>query len=98
MNVREVQPAGPVKQIVAHPDLQPAFARRWAGITSCTASRCVLCRIPDRFWWFAPSIDRPHTLEGPVQLFDAIGGIPAVGRKDHMVQLGQSRGRASSSP
>jgi len=70
------------------------FARRWGWDHELHCFGCVLCWSRYKFWWFAPSIDRPHTFEGLVQFFEAIGGIPAVGRTDHMGQLGQSRGKA----
>ena len=70
------------------------FARRWGWDHELQCFGCVLCWSRYKFWWFAPSIDRPHTLEGLVQFFEAIGGIPAVGRTDRMGQLGQSRGKA----
>jgi hypothetical protein len=47
-----------------------------------------------KFWWFASSIDQPHTLEGLVRFFEAIDGVPAIGRTDRMGQLGKSRGKA----
>ncbi|HUC06371.1 MAG TPA: hypothetical protein VL961_13280, partial [Acidimicrobiales bacterium] len=70
------------------------FARRWGWDHELHCFGCVLCWSRYKFWWFAPSIDRPHTLEGLVQFFEAIGGVPAVGRTDRMGQLGQSRGKA----
>ena len=70
-----------------------SFARRWGWDHELQCFGCVLCWSRYKFWWFAPSIDRPHTLEGLVQFFEAIGGIPAVGRTDRMGQLGQSRGQ-----
>ena len=70
------------------------FARRWGFDHELHCFGCVLCWSRYKFWWFAPSIDRPHTLEGLVQFFEAIGGMPAVGRTDRMGQLGHSRGKA----
>jgi transposase len=45
-----------------------------------------------RFWWFAPSLDRPHTFEGLVRFFEDVGGVAAVGRTDRMGCLGATRG------
>jgi len=52
----------------------------------------VLCWSRSRHWWFAPSCDRAHTLEGLVRFFEAVGGVAAVGRTDRMGALGISRG------
>jgi hypothetical protein len=54
----------------------------------------VLCWCRRKLWWFATSIDQPHTLEGLAGWFDDLDGVPAVGRTDRMGQLGQSRGRS----
>jgi hypothetical protein len=59
------------------------FARRWGWDYELHCFGCVLCWSRYKFWWFAPSIDRPHTLEGLVQFFEAIGGVLAVGRTPH---------------
>ena len=53
----------------------------------------VLCCCRIRRWWFATSIDQPHTLEALVGFFEAVGGVPAIGRTDRMGQLGSSRGK-----
>ncbi len=52
----------------------------------------VSCWSRHLFWWFAPSLDRPHTLEGLVRFFETVGGVPAVGRTDRMGCLGTTRG------
>jgi transposase len=70
------------------------FARRWGWDHELHCFGCVLCWSRWKFWWFGPSIDQPHTLEGLVQFFETAGGVPAVGRTDRMGQLGQSRGKA----
>lgn len=46
-----------------------------------------------RQWWFAPSIDQHHTLEGLARFYDAAGGVPYFSRTDRMGALGSSRGR-----
>jgi transposase len=70
------------------------FARRWGWDHELHCFGCVLCWSRHKHWWFAPSIDQPHTFEGLVQFFEDIGGVPAVGRTDRMGQLGRSRGKA----
>lgn len=52
----------------------------------------LLCWSRRRHWWFAPSLDRPHTLEGLVRFFTDVGGVPALGRTDRMGALGVTRG------
>jgi transposase len=52
----------------------------------------VLCWSRRRHWWFAPSVDRAHTLEGLVRFFTDVGGVASVGRTDRMGALGASRG------
>ena len=52
----------------------------------------VLCFSRRRHWYFAPSIDRPHTFEGLLRFFEDVGGIAAIGRTDRMGALGVSRG------
>ena len=46
-----------------------------------------------RMWWFTTSQDREHTFEGVARFFDAIGGVPRIGRTDRMGALGTSQGR-----
>jgi transposase len=53
---------------------------------------CVLCWSRYKYWYFADSIGQPETFEGLVNFFEAIGGVPAIGRTDRMGQLGHSRG------
>ena len=53
----------------------------------------VLCWSRRRHWWFAPSVDRPHTFEGLVRFFEDVGGVAAIGRTDRMGCLGTSRGK-----
>ena len=52
----------------------------------------VLCWSRRRHWWFAPSLDRPHTLEGLVRFFTDVGGVAALGRTYRMGALGVTRG------
>jgi transposase len=52
----------------------------------------VLCFSRRRHWWFAPSLDRPHTFEGLVRFFEDVGGVAALGRTDRMGALGTTRG------
>jgi transposase len=70
------------------------WARRWSWDHELHCFGTVLCWCRRKRWWFAPSIDQPHTLEGLAGWFDALDGVPAVGRTDRMGQLGQSRGRS----
>ena len=69
------------------------FARRWGWEHELHCFGCVLCWSRIKFWFFAPSIDQHHTLEGLVRFFEHIGGVPALGRTDRMGQLGQSRSK-----
>jgi transposase len=69
------------------------FARRWGFVHELHCFGCVLCWSRIKFWFFAPSIDQHHTLEGLVRFFEHIGGVPALGRTDRMGQLGKSRSK-----
>ena len=62
------------------------------GLGELQCFGAVLCWSRRRHWWFAPSLDRPHTFEGLVRFFEDIGGIAAVGRTDRMGCLGSTRG------
>lgn len=46
-----------------------------------------------RKWWFAPSIDQHHTLEGLASFYEAVGGVPYFSRTDRMGALGATKGR-----
>jgi len=70
-----------------------SFARRWGWDHELHCFGCVLCWSRIKFWFFAPSIDQHHTLEGLVRFFESIGGVPALGRTDRMGQLGRSRSK-----
>jgi transposase len=69
------------------------WARRWGWDHELHCFGAVLCWCRVKHWWFAGSIDQPHTLEGLVRFFETIEGVPALGRTDRMGQLGQSRGK-----
>jgi transposase len=69
------------------------FARRWGWEHELQCFGCVLCWSRYKFWWFALSIDQPHTLEGMVRFFEHVGGVPGIGRTDRMGQMGQSRSK-----
>jgi len=70
------------------------WSRRWGWAHELHCFGAVLCWCRIKHWWFADSIDQPHTLEGLVGFFEAVGGVPAIGRTDRMGQLGSSRGNA----
>jgi transposase len=70
------------------------FARRWGWEHELHCFGSVLSWSRFKHWWFAPSINQPHTFEGLVRFFEAAQGVAAVGRTDRMGQLGQSRGKA----
>ncbi len=70
-----------------------SFARRWGWDHELHCFGCVLCWSRIKFWFFAPSIDQHHTLEGLVRFFEHIGGVPAVGRTDRMGQLGTTKSK-----
>jgi transposase len=67
------------------------WGKTW-GLGELHCFGAVLCYSRKRFWWFAPSYDRPHTFEGLVRFFEAVGGIAAIGRTDRMGALGTTRG------
>ncbi|MDQ1358405.1 MAG: hypothetical protein QOG44_2778 [Acidimicrobiaceae bacterium] len=67
----------------------------WGQVWGLGELQCfgaVLCWSRRRHWWFAPSLDRPHTFEGLVRFFEDVGGVAAVGRTDRMGCLGTTRG------
>jgi transposase len=47
----------------------------------------ILCWSRHRLWWFAPGVDRAHSLEGLVRFFEDAGGVPGVVRLDNMGAL-----------
>ena len=47
----------------------------------------ILCWSRHRFWWFAHSVDRAHSLEGLVRFFEDAGGVPGRVRIDNMGAL-----------
>jgi transposase len=69
------------------------WARRWGWDHELHCFGAALCWSRHKHWWFAESIDQPHTLEGLAGFFDAVDGVPGIGRTDRMGQLGQSRGK-----
>ena len=69
------------------------FARRWGWEHELHCFGSVLCWSRIKFWFFAPTIDQHHTLEGLVRFFEHIGGVPALGRTDRMGQLGRSKSK-----
>jgi transposase len=70
------------------------WARRWGWEHELHCFGAVLCWSRVKCWWFSPSIERPPTFEGLVRFFEAVDGVPAVGRTDRMGCLGRSRGKA----
>lgn len=69
-----------------------AWTERW-GLGEVWCFGAVLCWSRWRAWWFTTSVDREHTFEGLVRFFEAVGGVPKVGRTDRMGALGVSQGR-----
>ena len=70
------------------------WARQWGWEGELHCFGAVLCWSRIKCWWFASSIDQPHTFEGLVRFFEAVDGVPAVGRTDRMGCLGRSGGKA----
>jgi transposase len=70
------------------------WARRWGWDDELHCFGAVLCWSRVKRWWFATSIDQPHTLEALAGFFEGVAGVPSVGRTDRMGQLGRSRGKA----
>ena len=52
-----------------------------------------LCWSRWRLWWFTTAVDWEHTFEGLFRFFEAVGGVPKVGRTDRMGALGVSQGK-----
>jgi len=69
-----------------------SWGQAW-GLGELHCFGAILCWSRFRFWWFAPSIDRPHTFEGLVRFFEHVGGVAGIGRTDRMGALGRSRGK-----
>lgn len=67
------------------------WGQTW-GLGDLHCFGAILCWSRRRHWWFAPSVDRPHTLEGLVRFFCDVGGVAAIGRTDRMGALGVTRG------
>jgi transposase len=57
------------------------------GLGSLHCFGAVLCWSRHRFWWFASSVDRAHSLEGLVRFFEDAGGVPGRVRIDNMGAL-----------
>jgi transposase len=70
------------------------WARRWGWDDELHCFGTVLCWSRIKRWWFATSIDQPHTFEGLAGFFDTVDGVAMVGRTDRMGQLGRSRGKS----
>ena len=68
------------------------WTERW-GLGEVWCFGAILCWSRWRTWWFTASIDREHTFEGLVRFFEAVGGVPRLGRTDRMGALGVSQGR-----
>jgi transposase len=68
------------------------WTERW-GLGEVWCFGCILCWSRWRLWWFTSSVDREHTFEGLVRFFEAVGGMPKVGRTDRMGALGVSQGK-----
>jgi len=62
------------------------WGRAWGlGVLHCFGA--ILAWSRRRFWWFASSVDREHTLEGLVRFFEDVGGVAGVVRIDNMGAL-----------
>jgi hypothetical protein len=70
------------------------WTERW-GLCEVWCFGCILCWSRWRLWWFTSSVDREHTFEGLVRFFEAVGGVPKVGRTDRMGALGCRRANDS---
>ncbi|HEX9314903.1 MAG TPA: IS21 family transposase [Actinomycetota bacterium] len=68
------------------------WGRAW-GLGELHCFGAILCWSRHRHWWFAPSVDRPHTFEGLVRFFEDAGGVAGIGRTDRMGALGVTRGK-----
>src|SRR5437764_1900654 len=69
------------------------WGRAW-GLGELHCFGAILCWSRHRHWWFAPSVDRPHTFEGLVRFFEDAGGVAGIGRTDRMGALGVTRGKS----
>jgi transposase len=68
------------------------WTERW-GLGEVWCFGAILCWSRWRLWWFSDSVDREHTFEGLVRFFEAVGGVPKLGRTDRMGALGMSQGK-----
>jgi transposase len=57
------------------------------GLGSLHCFGAILCWSRHRFWWFAASTDRSHSLEGLIRFFEDAGGVPGRVRIDNMGAL-----------
>jgi transposase len=62
------------------------WGQAW-GLGPLQCFGAILCWSRHRFWWFAPSVDRAHSLEGLVRFFEDASGVPGVVRLDNMGAL-----------
>jgi transposase len=70
------------------------WGKAWGIADELWCFGAILSWARHRFWWFATSIDRAHTLEGLVRFFEDVGGIPVTMKIDRMGALGRTSGRA----
>jgi transposase len=70
------------------------WGRAWGISDELQCFGAILSWSRHRFWWFAESCDRPHTLEGLVLFFEDCGGVPVTMKVDRMGALGRTSGRA----
>jgi transposase len=69
-----------------------AWGQAW-GLGELHCFGAILSWSRHRHWFFAPSVDRPHTFEGLVRFFEDVGGVAGIGRTDRMGALGVTRGK-----
>ncbi|MGH2736729.1 MAG: IS21 family transposase [Actinomycetota bacterium] len=70
------------------------WGRAWDISDQLQCFGAILSWSRHRFWWFADSCNRPHTLEALVRFFEDAGGVPVTMKIDRMGALGRSTARA----
>ncbi len=70
------------------------WGRAWDISDQLQCFGAILSWSRHRFWWFADSCNRPHTLEALVRFFEDAGGVPVTMKIDRMGALGRSTSRA----
>jgi len=74
-----------------------AWTSEW-GLGEVWCFSAVLSWSRMRIWWFAPFIDREHTLEGLVRFFESIGGVHRGTARSRRLEDGAKSGDPGTCP